>query len=60
MEKVSCNICLKSLDIDEIEFHINEDLHIAQKKELLNELEVFQHNDCALSEKSVADYWRKI
>jgi hypothetical protein len=60
MEKVNCNICFKSLDLDEIEFHINEVFHIKHKEELLNQLKVLQHEDCELSEMSVVGYWRKI
>jgi hypothetical protein len=59
MEKVNCNICAKSLDLDEIEFHINEDFHVKKKEDLLNQLMVLQHDDCELIEQSAIEYWRK-
>ena len=52
-------MCFKSLDLDEIEFHINEDFHVKHKEELLNQLMALQ-DDCELSEMSAVGCWRKI
>ena len=60
MEKVNCNICAKSLDLNEIEFHIKEGFHVKKKEELLNQLMMLQHDDCEPIERSAIDYWRKI
>ena len=60
VEAVNCNICGKSLVLDEISFHINEDFHASKKEELLSQLMNLQFNESETRERSTIDYWRNM
>jgi hypothetical protein len=60
MEDITCNICGKSLVLNEVEYHINEDFHENKKKELLNQLMDLQLDEYEPGERSSIDYWRNI
>ncbi|HEY7108704.1 MAG TPA: hypothetical protein VH415_04685 [Nitrososphaeraceae archaeon] len=60
MEAVICNMCGKSLVLDEISIHINEDFHVSKKEELLSQLMNLQFNESETRERSTIDYWRNM